>query len=179
MASIVWVFGNPAVGKESFIRRTASGQVPSVPPFLASGKKISVIEESLTWVSYKLNPEFLEQRGTIPDLVAKRSEAWDPDSAIIIKGQFSDLESGAPQKLMQLLPEAKHVIIHVRAPDETVYERLKQKPWYKDYFELDRVKRLHEYEISLLNKLPTGFDRYIVQSNDDFKYEFSTITGDF
>ena len=172
MNRVIWVFGNAAVGKETFIRNLASRKARGTLFDLGlSNADFQIIEESTSWIAYEQDHPFREKRKTLPKVIAtKAAENIDQNATLLIKGQFVDLENHSPEKLLQLLPNSEHHIIHLVAPAESIFERLKTKEWFKEDFTVERVRKLTLYEENLLGELDGKIPLHTVESGDDFTY---------
>ncbi len=172
MKKIIWVFGNAAVGKESFIRclvQSHDGQIYSSVGIVTNS--ITVIEESISWVAYEPEHPTKGLRLTLPDVLRARCQASATDDAtFVLKGQFVDLEAKLPEITKHLLPEAEHTIVYLDASPTDIFARLKTKSWFKESFTIERVRRLLRYEVGLLKKVQQTVPITVVESGNDFTY---------
>lgn len=51
---------------------------------------------------------------------------------VLVKWQIVDTEASRPQRLRQLLPDAHHRLIELKAPQDELADRIKQKPWWNN-----------------------------------------------
>lgn len=166
---IIWVFGNGAVGKESFIRKINKNNNLDISQSLGFLKEDSIIlEESLNWISYDLKSDLLKKRKELHKIINKKSSQ---NKNLLVKGQFVDLEENILNKLNKLNPNCEQVILYLKTSPEENFNRLKKKPWFKPSFNIERVKKLQKYESELMKKIDFQIKIIEIESGDNFNYK--------
>jgi len=176
MNEIVWVCGNAAVGKETFIRHLTESKDEDLLTSLGwQNTNFNIIEESINWVAYDPKHIFLKKREEILEILSQKIKT-STNTTFLLKGQFVDLENHRQEKLLKMLPKAKHTILFLDADPETLFERLQKKPWFKEGFDIERVKKLSKYELNMLKKLDAGFRFLVVESGKNYQYKLKDPT---
>ncbi|MSU76454.1 hypothetical protein EXS54_03230 [Patescibacteria group bacterium] len=150
--TVVWVFGDSAAGKETFIRAIVEKNPPQqlLEHLGWQRKQIVVCKESLEYIGqFKDDPTALKREQVIPSVV-KLSKAND---VILIKGQIVDLEASRLQRLKRRLNKAQHEVIYIEAGTKEPYGRLPRKSYYKGTETKAEMIEWRETQIRLLNKL--------------------------
>jgi len=175
---IVWVFGNAAVGKETFIRLVAGKKDKKLLHDLGwQDAGFHIVEESIEWVAYDNDHSHRGKRDTLPEVIRKKAESsLNKKQVFLIKGQFVDLEAHRPEKTVGLLPSEIHRVLYLDAPPEDMFERLQKKPWVKESFTISRVKKLLRYEINMLKKLDSTISLTVVESGNSYQYKIKEIS---
>lgn len=126
IAKVVWVFGNSAVGKQTFIEECIAGN--NIVKKLGWGDKTLYCPPSS--MSVLGGSENVMQREKIID---ECRVAVGTHDIVLIKWQYEDSESGLIARLRHALPKARHMVIWLKAPNyESQRARLVQKAWWKD-----------------------------------------------
>ncbi len=111
---IVWVFGQSAAGKASFIE--AATKQPALKRTLGwSDKTVAPCEASLSYVAQSFDDPIREKRLQILDEAPALVQNYD---IVLIKWQYEDSTSGRITRLQHLLPHVYHRIILLSLPRE-------------------------------------------------------------
>jgi hypothetical protein len=155
MKEVVWVFGNSAAGKESFIRYITSNKDERLLTSLGWQElKVTASEASMKYIGQFHGDLVTEQREQI---LTEVPELFENSDAVLIKWQTVDSESGRMQKLKNLLPNAQHRIILIVASNEELSERLPQKSWWDDDDVAGFIAEENKYTVNELSNLQEEF----------------------
>jgi hypothetical protein len=124
---IVWVFGDSAAGKETFVRAMISGDPPSIRDGLGwSTSSVVASDASLRWIGQIDDDPITKKRdGIFGEVSALILE----NDVVLLKGQIVDLEANRPQRLKQAIGGATHNIIYLDAGLQEPFDRLPGKTW--------------------------------------------------
>ena len=169
---IVWIFGSSASGKERFIERISSQEEPLLSKTLGwTDKKILVNMESVDWIGqleeYDADPVAIK-RSELIDVIA--NQAKQENVVILIKGQDVDLENDRPRILKNRLPNAHHRILFLHASLDELYDRCKNKPWWKSKWTRDTVEEWLLYQLKYIKSLQNEFDIATIRSEKGKEY---------
>lgn len=125
-AQIIWVFGNSAVGKQTFIEECIAGN-EIIKKLGWDSKKIGFSPTSMKILGHD---EQVERR---EDIISECRNVLVDGGIVLIKWQYEDSETGRISRLKQAFPNSEQKIIWVIAPSYEVQRvRLVQKPWWSD-----------------------------------------------
>lgn len=127
---VVWVFGNSAAGKETFIKYVTESSDKQLYDRLGwTNKKVKVAPSSIDNIGQFLNdPITLMRDGILTETPQLLQEA----DVVLIKWQTVDSEADRIHKLMALLPDVLHRIILISTPRSELTKRLPNKSWWDD-----------------------------------------------
>ena len=167
MKEVVWVFGTSASGKETFIKRVASGKPFDLIKNLGwEGKAVTASNESLNLIDGELGELRDKVIEKIPVLLQKTD-------VILIKWQYVDSAAKRPQRLKDSLPDARHRIIELEVDMDELVMRLPRKHWWYD---LGKEKESLTKELDMvansLGQLP-DFDKVSIDSNESGNYRIT------
>lgn len=130
MKEVVWVFGNSAAGKETFINYILENdRSPILNNLGLHGKKIMKSEVSTEYIGqYEGDPITIMRDNLFKEVPSILADA----DAVLIKWQTVDSESSRISKLLSLLPDARHRIIQVCTSKSDLSKRLPLKSWWRD-----------------------------------------------
>lgn len=141
---IVWVFGQSAAGKASFIE--AVTKQAAVRHALGwTDRVVAPCTVSLTYVAQSFYDAIREKRVQILDEAPVLLQTHD---IVLIKWQYEDSTSGRIAKLQQLLPDAYHRIILLSLSHEENAARMYTKPWWDESWD---IKTFIDEEIHTIN----------------------------
>ena len=129
MNKLVWVMGESATGKETFIKYAVANPYCDFIQKLGFTEKIISVETSITHLNH--SDERLKIEKLVLDLLDKETSA-----TILIKWQWSDsIELRQSDVLLKLasIPNVSNEIIILSAEHDVLYDRLQNKFWWKDY----------------------------------------------
>lgn len=164
MKEIVWVFGNSASGKATFIRRV----VKDTKLHVAFGWKAMSVAGCEASLKYIGQSPIAESREEIIDQVASLLNDAD---VVLIKWQLVDSLASRLTRLQQKIPEAEHRIIRLEASRAEMIRRLQQKTWWYDYGKEDdfidsEIKSVEESIDSVKDTF--AVTRVSSEANDDY-----------
>jgi len=175
---ICWICGASGAGKDTFIRKVhAEASEKIIKRFGWEGMNIIPCKESLEWVAIFDGDSLELKRNELPSVIESLAQ---PNSVILIKGQVADLTTGLPKQLKKMLPEAKHRIFFIDAPLDELFERCKQKewfkqcPWYRKSSKREMAK-WRSFQLDLLKKIAPEFEIKAIDGSDKGSYEFIKI----
>lgn len=123
---IVWVFGNSAVGKQTFMDECKVGNL-IVEKLGWKGRSIYVSPTSVDVIGGSTQVNLREK------IIEECDEATKEYDIILIKWQYEDSETGRIARLKDGLTQVEQSILWLVAPDyETQRERLLSKSWWHD-----------------------------------------------
>ena len=124
MNKIVWVIGQSAAGKETFIKYAVANPDSGLMRHLGYNKnKIIPLNESL----YFDDDERFKMIGLVLDLIKKETNA-----VILIKWQHPDTGTDVIGKLKAVTPDISNEIICLSVESDILFARLQNKPWWKN-----------------------------------------------
>ncbi len=156
MKEVVWIFGNSAAGKETFIKYAIeSGDKELFTRLGWENKKVKAISASIDNIGqYENDPVTLKR----DDILTETPRILEEVDVALIKWQTVDTQKGRIEKLMNLLPNTWHRIILLSTPARELEKRLPNKSWWDDddvnAFIEEETKNLEELISSLKDKLP-------------------------
>ena len=157
MKEVVWIFGNSAAGKETFIRHITDGDDPALLTKLGwANKQLAPCHASINYIGQFDEDPVIQKRAMILDEVPKLIAQAD---VVLIKWQAVDSMSGRIEELEALLPNVNHRIIQIITTDEELAKRLPQKSWWwedgntEEFISEERTK-VANYITELHKKLP-------------------------
>lgn len=124
MGKIVWVIGQSAAGKETFIKyATANPDCKLMRKLGYSNSKIIPLNESL----YLGDDERFKIIDLVLDLLKKETNA-----VILIKWQHPDTGNDIIGKLKTVTPDTSNEIVCLSVESDILYARLTNKPWWNE-----------------------------------------------
>jgi len=130
MKELVWVFGNSAAGKETFIRNIANGKATGATEKLGwTNINVAISEASIKFIGQFNNDPITKHRDKI---LTEVPELLKHSDVVLIKYQSVDSESGRLEELNKQLPDVVHRIILIVTPEQELVKRLPQKSWWND-----------------------------------------------
>ena len=151
MKEVVWIFGNSAAGKETFIKYVTNNRDKQLYDRLGwENKKVTAVPSSIENIGqYENDPVTLKRN----NILTEAPQLLQKADAVLIKWQTVDSQAGRIEKLMKLLPDAQHRIILISTPSVQLMKRLPEKSWWDDdnpdAFIKEETKNLEE----LINSL--------------------------
>ena len=175
MNKIVWVFGESASGKETFIRYAVDNPDCELMQQLGfSNSKLIPIEESMHKGEAKIGSSSSYDRIKIKDVVLDLSQTED-NAVFLIKWQAVDsihIKYGdALRKLALQTPDTLKQIILLSVESNTLYSRLPSKYWWKDvnYSQEKMNESVTKMRSHIVDLLELGFT--VVEINATNGYE--------
>ena len=167
---VVWVFGQSASGKETFIRKIQNDPTDYLlKVFGWGGKTISICEDSLNLIGQKEDDPIDNEREVILKRVPELLENAD---VVLIKGQDSDLKEGRPRRLSILNKNAKQRILFISIEAKDAFARWRNKSWWKEGMTINDAREWESEQLSLLAGLK---DFEILRFHDGPKGDFKQI----
>jgi hypothetical protein len=169
MNNIIWIFGNSASGKETFIDNAINNKAKEVFDILGlSNNKLIKISASTSYIGQYDDDPIVEKRQLI---IPQVEEAFkNENSTALIKWQDVDKNSRIPEILYDKYRNAGHIIIYLHVEPNVLWNRVLKKPWWesdsisKKEFLDDWVRDQKQYVKYLVSK---GFKKYIVDSTEE------------
>lgn len=172
MNRIVWVLGESAAGKATFIKYAVANPDSNLMHHLGyDNKKIIPIEESMYLGDY----ERIVIKDKVLDLLNKET-----DAVILIKWQAADsLHQKYGEVLRKLASETADIpteIVLLSVESDVLYARLQNKPWWNDphtaysyysYEQMDQNVRRLRCHVKELREL--GFTLTEIDANNGYK----------
>ncbi len=137
MSEVAWIFGNSAVGKETFIKKMLANEAGPITESLGwAGLVLAAASSSIDYIGQFDGDPITVNRDKIltevPELLSYAEVA-------LIKWQGVDSGEHRVEQLQHRLPEATHRIIQLVAPDEELMSRLQQKSWWIDDCDIEDI----------------------------------------
>ena len=124
MNKIVWVIGQSAAGKETFIKYAVANPDCELMQQLGySNSKIIPLKESL----YFDDDERFKIIDLVLDLIKKETNA-----VILIKWQHPDTGTDVIGKLKAATPDTPNEFVLLSVESDVLYARLTKKPWWNE-----------------------------------------------
>lgn len=168
MNNIVWVFGNSASGKETFINALIEGKAEKVITDLnLSGNKIVKINSSIKYIGQYENDPITKNRVLI--ITEAEEQLKNKDTTVLIKWQDVDAILKLPEILFHKYPKSRHIITYLHVDPDILWKRVNNKSWWKkgmttkESFIKTWVEDQKRYAEKLISK---GFEIYIVDSTN-------------
>ncbi|HSX47860.1 MAG TPA: hypothetical protein VLF63_03730 [Patescibacteria group bacterium] len=146
MKEVIWVFGTSSAGKQTFINAVLTDSNLAIR-LGWKNKKVTLCRESVNYPGDLSMPKIVKIREQIPKFVQKLINTYD---VVLIKWQYADSYINTPLKLKHAIPEAKHRIILLVAPEDELKDRLNKKDWWQNKW--NSVSDLVDDEIILVDK---------------------------
>ena len=166
MKEVVWVFGESASGKETFIKYITSAKGGGLlDQFGWKDKSIVACTESLELIGDDLD----KMRDKILEKVPTLLETSD---VVLIKWQFVDTQANRLLELKENLPNALHRIIFLRVSVEEVAERLPSKKLWRHYGQ-ELIFATNELPVVMksLDSVKSLFDIIAIDSSGSGHYD--------
>lgn len=129
MKEVIWVAGTSGAGKNTFVRRASED--PELAARLGwAGKLVAAATESFENIQTYQGDPISRKRDLILTQVPALLERAD---VVLSKWQFVDSDAHRPQRLKEALPDARHGVIVLHAPDSELTERLSTRHWWERY----------------------------------------------
>ena len=168
MKEIVWVFGESAAGKETFIKHIVKDkQTELLEEFGWQNKKAMACNASLRLIGARLS----NKREKILDEVSKLLENAE---VILIKWQFVDSKTNLPKRLKYKIPDVRQRIISLKVSPEELAERLPAKPLWSKYGKTGEETKLVAHDLQVVRKSLqelSDFDTTTINSSKSGNYE--------
>jgi molybdopterin-guanine dinucleotide biosynthesis protein len=124
MNKIVWVIGQSAAGKATFIENAVINPDSELMQKLGySNSKIIPLNESLYFDD--------DERYKIIDLVLNLIQK-ETNAVILIKWQHPDTETDVIGKLKVVTPDTSNEIVCLSVDSDVLFARLQRKPWWEN-----------------------------------------------
>jgi hypothetical protein len=128
MKKAVWIAGQSAAGKYTFIRYLLSQPNSKIISKLGwGGASVAVCNESIQFIGQKSGDANERNRYLILESAQRILRTND---IALIKWQITDSENHYPQRLKQMLPDFKHEVVYLQVSRETLKTRLIKKLWW-------------------------------------------------
>jgi hypothetical protein len=172
MNNIIWIFGNSASGKETFINEAINKKLGNIFDTLGlSNSKLVKISASTSYIGQYDGDPIVEKRQLIIPQVDKAFK--DKDVTALIKWQDVDEDSKIPKILYEKYPNIRHIIFYLHVESDILWNRVSRKQWWEDgmaskkEFLVDWVRDQKQYAKYLINQ---GFENYVLNStNKDYQ----------
>ncbi len=169
MKEIVWVFGNSAAGKETFIRHMLTDESMELREKLGwQDLLVTASQASLKYIGQFDNDPVTQKRDEILEEVP---ELLTRNDVVLIKWQTVDSQAGRIDALLQTMPDVSQRIIYLDTSKETLVERLPRKSWWDD----DDIEGFIDEETAEtrteLQRLAERFSVLKITSSDDAGYK--------
>lgn len=163
MKEIIWVFGNSASGKETFIKCAKAGKLGPITDQLGwTGLRVDYVAPSIDHVKQYKNDPVAEKR---EDIFKAASELSLINDVILIKWQFIDSRKDRIRRLRSELPGCQHRIILLNVTQHELHERVQSKKWWKSHRDKDVYFDEENKEIeTLLETLSDEFEVTMINS---------------
>lgn len=130
MKEIVWVFGNSAAGKETFIRNFANRKAIVAIEILGwTNLSVTFSAASIKFIGQSNDDPITKQRDI---MLTETPELLKHSDVVLIKHQIVDSKSGRPEELIKRLTDSLHRIILIVTPERELIKRLPQKSWWNN-----------------------------------------------
>lgn len=170
MKQVVWIFGNSAAGKDTFIRHIESGGN------LALIEKLGWIQADIkhSKASLKYISQFRGDPITVRrDLIFKEVPKLLVNSnVVLVKWQGVDSEAVRIESLQAILPNCAHRIIQIVTSDKELIKRLPLKNWWDDSYDIyEFIAGENKHIEEWINKLDSRLPVVKISGNplDDYK----------
>ena len=171
MKEIIWIFGNSAAGKDTFINfAIQNSESQKLSGIGLSNKKVVKSEVSTKYIGqYEGDPVTLKR----DDIYTEVPELLKTANTVLVKWQIVDSKSQRVNKLLELIPDAEHRIIQICTSKDELSKRLTSKSWWKDaeinnFIDTENFK-IQEWIDKLDHKLP------ITKISGDSRANYSLI----
>ncbi len=176
MKEIYWVLGESAAGKETFIKKLASGNLIELEEKLnIKNKKIVASRESLRLIGVRLSNQRERLLEEIPRLL-------EDNDAVFIKWQSIDTKTNLINRLNEILPSAKQIIIKLDVSKKELIKRLPSKPLWRKYGKAGEEEKLVDHDnlkVKQTIKLLENYKLIIIGSNPEFNYKILKKMNDY
>jgi ribose 1,5-bisphosphokinase PhnN len=122
MKEVVWVIGTSATGKKTLIKNIQNEKV-LLQKLGWNGKSITASSSSLRYTGRFKDRPVAKREGIAREVAGALTTA----DVVLIKWQYADYRASRPEKFRKLFPEARHRVLLLKAPTDTLVERLKRR----------------------------------------------------